>query len=133
MKRIPIMLALLLSPLAGAEVVSIDAQQLKELIARGTPVVDVRTAGEWAQSGVVEGSRTITYFDEQGRSDPGTWMQAFSKIAQPGDDVVIICRSGARSSKVAAYLDQQKGYRRVFTVEGGVIGWKALGNPTVSP
>lgn len=133
MKRLALSLALLATPLAHAEVVNIGVPQLKELLARGTPVVDVRTASEWSQSGVVAGSRTLTYFEADGSADPQKFMQQFSKIAGPTDEVVIICRSGARSAKVAAFLDQQMKYRKVYNVEGGVMGWKSAGNATVSP
>ncbi|MCB1906535.1 MAG: rhodanese-like domain-containing protein [Rhodocyclaceae bacterium] len=116
-----------------AEVVTLDAEDLGTMVARGVPLVDVRTAGEWRQTGIVPGSRTLTYFDEQGKSDPQAWMQRFQAIAGPDDEVMIICRSGSRSRAVAEFLDKERHYSRVYTVDGGVIGWKALGNPTVPP
>ena len=116
-----------------AEVVTIEVEDLGRLVARGVPLVDVRTAGEWQETGVVPGSRTLTYFDEQGRANPEAWMQDFKVIAGPDDEVAIICRSGARSRAVAEFLDKERHYSRVYTVDGGVIGWKALGNPTVPP
>ena len=58
----------LAATLAQAEVVDIGNDQLKALFKQGTPVVDLRTAGEWRQTGVVKGSQMITLFDEQGRA-----------------------------------------------------------------
>ncbi|MCB1915824.1 MAG: rhodanese-like domain-containing protein [Rhodocyclaceae bacterium] len=116
-----------------AEIVTIEVEDLGELVSRGVPLVDVRTAGEWQETGIVPGSRTLTYFDEQGRSDPEAWMREFQSIAGPDDEVAIICRSGARSRAVAEFLDKERRYSRVYTVGGGVVGWKALGRPTVDP
>jgi len=133
MKRLIITLALLLQGLAHAEVTVVEVEDLKALLDRGVPIVDIRSESEWKETGVVPGSRTLTYFDDQGNTDPAGWMARFKSIAGPDDEVVIICRSGIRSRTVADFLDQQQHYGKVYTVGGGVIGWKALGNPTVQP
>ena len=48
---------------AYAEVVNVDNAELARLAASGVPVIDVRTEGEWKQSGVISGSKLLTYFD----------------------------------------------------------------------
>ncbi len=133
MKRLIIGALLLLQGLAHAEVTVVEVENLKALLDRGVPIVDIRGESEWKETGVVPGSRKLTYFDDQGNADPAGWMKRFRPIAGPDDEVVIICRSGVRSRMVADYLDQQQHYGKVYTVGGGVIGWKALGNPTVRP
>jgi rhodanese-related sulfurtransferase len=45
--------------------------------------------------------------------------------------VVIVCRVGARSAQVVAYLLNQ-GYERVANLDGGMIAWEAAGRPLVS-
>ena len=42
---------------------NVDNAQLKTLIAQGVPVYDIRRPEEWRQTGVVEGSRTLTFVD----------------------------------------------------------------------
>lgn len=51
-----------------------------------------------------------------------------NRIAEIGQDkdVVFICRSGARSGQVCAYL-AQNGYENVYNLRGGVIGWAQSG------
>lgn len=51
-----------------------------------------------------------------------------NRIAEIGQDkeVVFICRSGARSGQVCAYL-AQNGYENVYNLRGGVIGWAQNG------
>ena len=47
-------------------------------------------------------------------------------------DVIIYCRSGARSYQACAYLMQQ-GYGRVINLRGGIIAWARHGYPIVLP
>ena len=46
-------------------------------------------------------------------------------------DIVVYCRSGARSAWAAAILIQQ-GYERVTNLEGGVLGWRADVDPSLA-
>jgi SulP family sulfate permease len=42
----------------------------------------------------------------------------------PGDQrVVLLCRSGRRSTKVASYLDEQ-GYDNIVALKGGMLAWE---------
>lgn len=43
-------------------------------------------------------------------------------------DVVLYCRSGARSYQACAYLMQQ-GYTRAINLRGGIIAWARHGYP----
>jgi rhodanese-related sulfurtransferase len=45
--------------------------------------------------------------------------------------IMLICRSGSRSWRAAAFL-LQVGYRDVANVAGGMIAWRAAGLPTRS-
>lgn len=46
---------------------NIDNAQLKSLVEQGVPLYDVRRPDEWRQSGVVAGSRKLTFVDASGR------------------------------------------------------------------
>ncbi|MGE5386113.1 MAG: rhodanese-like domain-containing protein [Betaproteobacteria bacterium] len=127
LRRCLLLLTALLAFGARAEVINIDAAEAARLSAGGVPLVDVRTEGEWRDTGVVPGSRLITYFDEQGRSDASVWLEKLKPIAKPDQPVIVICRSGNRSQKVAQMLSQQAGYRTVYNVKEGVRGWAKEG------
>lgn len=114
-----------------AEVLQIDNAELARLSATGVPVIDVRTAAEWRDTGVVPGSRLLTFFDEQGRSDSAAWLEKLKSIAKPGQPVIVICRSGNRSQKVAQMLSQQAGYRTVYNVKEGIGAWAKDGRTLV--
>ena len=113
-----------------AELIDIDNTKLQELLASGVPIVDIRTAPEWKQTGVVPGSHRLTFFDEQGRYDIRAWLDSFSKIAKPGDPVIIICRTGNRTGTVGRLLDQQVKYAKVYNVRDGIVAWMKAGNAT---
>ena len=78
---------------AHADIVDIDNAELARLAAAGVPVIDVRTPGEWKESGVVAGSKLITLFDAQGNADPA-WLTKVKEVAKPRQPVVS-SRSGS--------------------------------------
>ena len=115
----------------SAEVKDINVNELKNLISEGVTVIDVRTPGEWNQTGIVEGSIPIMFFDEKRKAHPIEWMNQASDYIQPGDDVAIICRTGSRSKVIGKYLIRQHGFESVYNVKGGIVSWVKNGNKTV--
>lgn len=111
---------------ARAEIVDIDNAQLARLAVQGVPVIDIRTEGEWKETGIVPGSRLLTLFDEKGRPDPG-FVDKVKGIAKPDQPVILICRSGNRSKVGAQMLEQQGRFAKVYNVREGVRGWAKEG------
>ena len=114
---------------AQAEVVEIDAAEAARLTAKGIPLIDIRTEGEWKSSGVIAGSRLLTFFDAQGRADPAQWLAEARPIAGPEQPLILICRSGKRTRVAAQFLSEQAGYKKVYHVSGGIGGWVDAGRP----
>ena len=109
---------------------NIDNAGLKELLRRGVKIIDIRRLDEWNKTGVVEGSRRLTAFDARGgfvRSFP----KDLGKIAGPDDEVILICRTGNRSSVLANMLTEQAGYTKVYNVKDGIVDWLKNKNPVV--
>ena len=117
--------------LARAEVINIDSAELVRLTASGVPVVDIRTEGEWKDGGVMAGSKLLTFFDEAGRSDPPQWLAKLKAVSKPGQPVILVCRSGRRSSAAAQFLSAEAGYKTVYNVSKGMNGWVGEGRPVV--
>jgi len=117
----------------AAEVIHIDNQQLEKLLAQDVSIVDVRTPAEWKDTGVVKGSHLLMFFDRSGRYDLDRWLQDLRAVAGPGDPIILICRTGSRTSSISAYLDQRAGYTRVYNVRRGITRWIAEGHPTIAP
>ncbi len=109
---------------------NIDNASLKKLLAKGTKIVDLRRPDEWGNAGVVKTSHQLTAFDSMGnfvRSFPDN----FQKIARKDEPVILICRSGNRSSALAQMLVEQAGYSKVYNVTDGIVKWIKDGNPVV--
>ena len=114
-----------------ADVIHVDSAELQQLRTEGVPVIDVRRPEEWSKTGVIEGSHLLTFFDAKGRYDLGQWMPALAAIAESDRPVALICRSGKRSVRVARLLDEQFGYRHVYSARDGISGWIEEGRSTV--
>jgi rhodanese-related sulfurtransferase len=95
--------------------VQITATELNEWLqdgARPDPLlVDVREPEEFAHYRI-EGSKLIPM-----RAIPARLHELDRRA-----DVVMICRSGARSYHAGMFL-RQNGFERVYNLSGGVIAW----------
>ncbi len=109
---------------------NIDNAYLKELIAKGVTVIDIRRQEEWQQTGIVEGSKTITFFDRTGRINPN-FVPEFTAIVKPDQPVALICRTGNRTQAASQAIAQQLGYKNVMNVSRGITGWIAEKRPVV--
>lgn len=121
--------ALFFTTALRAEVVDIGNAELARLLAAGVPLVDIRTEGEWKQTGIVPGSRLITLFDERGRADAPAWLQKINGVARASQPVIVICRSGNRTRAASQILAEQGGYQKVYNVRDGIRSWVGEGRP----
>jgi rhodanese-related sulfurtransferase len=132
MRHILAALCLLAAFAARAEIVDVDNAELARLTAAGVPLIDIRTAQEWQETGIVPGSHLITFFDEQGKADPAAWLEKAKAVAKPGEPVAVICRSGNRTRAVSQFLSQQAGYGKVYNAREGIRGWTRENRPVAS-
>lgn len=124
MRRFSLGICLLLTTLGlRAEVIDIDNVELARLVASKVPLIDIRTAPEWQESGVVPGSQLLTFFDERGRADPAAWLAKARPLADPSRPVILICRSGNRTRAVSRFLSDKAGYAKVYNVKSGIQPW----------
>ena len=130
-KHLTVSLLCLAALTAQAEVINIDNAELARLTASGVPLVDIRTEGEWKGTGVIAGSKMLTYFDEQGQANQPVWLEKLKGIAKPDQPVILVCRSGNRTKAATQFLSGQAGYKTVYNVTQGVGGWVKEGRPLV--
>lgn len=131
MKILILLSTMLIAAVAQAEIIDIGNDELKKLVAQGVKVVDLRTAGEWQQSGVLAGSQMITLFDERGQSNPEAWKGEVNAISTPSQPVVLICRTGRRSAVAAKLLSEASPSRKVYNVREGIGAWLRAGQSVV--
>ncbi|MFA6901937.1 MAG: rhodanese-like domain-containing protein [Gallionellaceae bacterium] len=120
----------LLSACSEPPYINIDNQQLKALQAQGIPVFDIRRTDEWKQTGVVEGSKRLTFVDDKGRVNP-EFVERFTQAVGKNDPVILICRTGNRTDVLGRALVEQLGYTKVYNVKNGITRWISEGLPVV--
>ena len=94
----------------------VSVEELKALCDRGAPIVlvDVREPRETAISDL-PGSVKIPL---------GTLPQSLDRIGKE-DDIVVYCRSGARSAQAVQFL-LTNGYAKAKNLAGGINRWAEL-------
>ena len=124
---------LLYSTQLFAEINEVNNNKIKMLMESGVPLIDIRTEKEWHETGVIDHSKLLTFFDKNGNSNVKKWMLELEKIASKKDPVIIICRSGRRSRIVSNFLDQEANYSNVYHATNGMISWIDSKNKIVKP
>lgn len=102
--------------------------------AKESVVVDVRLQEEWKESGVINDSFLITYFDEKARPMKSAFLKKLSQITE-GDKtkpVVLVCRTGLRSKLVAGILERE-GYKNVYNYKDGMVAWLNENRKVIKP
>ncbi|MCB1775322.1 MAG: sulfurtransferase [Gammaproteobacteria bacterium] len=123
-----VVLAVLLAGCAEPPYTNVNNQGLESLLSQGVPLYDVRRPDEWRQTGVVEGSRQLTFVDAAGRLQPG-FLDTLTREVGPDEPLVLICRTGNRTDVLARHLVEKMGYSRVYNVRDGITRWIGDGRP----
>jgi rhodanese-related sulfurtransferase len=110
--------------MTGSGVPEITPTELKERLDAGdVPVlVDVRESFEVAIADLPDHGQV--------RIPTGEFPQRFEELDREAD-LVVYCRSGSRSAWAAAVL-MQSGYEKVMNLTGGVLGWRAEVDPSLT-
>ena len=101
---------------------NLNNEQLKIMLEQGAPMYDIRRPQEWRQTGVVAGSRLLTFVDANGRLMPD-FMNQFTTAVDKHDPVILICRTGSRTSALARHLVENMGFSQVYNVRHGISRW----------
>lgn len=107
---------------------NVDNQGLEQLLQQSVSVIDIRRPEEWRETGVVDGSRGMTFVDANGRVMPN-FLETFTSTVNKDQPVVLICRTGNRTDVLARHLVEQMGYSQVYNVRRGIMGWLGEGRP----
>ncbi len=100
-----------------------------EVVKSGIKIIDIRTEPEWLQTGIVENSIAITFFDARGNYDARKFLDQLNLHVKKGEEFAIICRTGNRTTTISEFLGKE-GYN-VINLQGGVVhlekqGYKLL-------
>jgi rhodanese-related sulfurtransferase len=93
---------------------SIQPGEVAARLAEGWMLLDVRADDEWA-GGRIAGSVHIPM------------DQLMQRLGEVNDRVVCVCAVGARSARVAQFLNTQG--REAVNLDGGIYAWANSGHP----
>ena len=119
--------------LAFSDVIEIGNIELKSLLQKKIPLIDIRRKDEWKSTGIVENSILMTFFDKNGKANTNEWLKELNKIAKKNDPVILICRTGRRTGIISKFLSEKVGYRLIYDVTDGITDWIKKGNTVVNP
>lgn len=111
----------------------IDNEQLKQLIKfEDITIIDIRRKEEWADTGVIEGSKMITLYNADG-SMHKDFDRKFNAIVKSQEkSFVLVCRTGNRTGFASKALSKDFGYKNVYNLKNGITNWISSGNSVVS-
>lgn len=91
----------------------------KELLKQNIPIVDIRTPGEWRETGLIKGAVPIMFWDEKGNYDARKFLIELNQKVDTKKPFALICHTGSRTSIVAPWLAKEFGYK-VINLKGGM-------------
>ena len=83
-------------------------------------IIDIRTKGEWRETGIVAGSYPIEFFDENGNYNVPKFLKDLAKVVKKNEQFALICRTGSRTAMVSEFLSKDIGYN-VINLKGGIV------------
>tara|TARA_B100001013_G_scaffold175367_1_gene105371 strand:+ start:106 stop:570 length:465 start_codon:yes stop_codon:yes gene_type:complete len=116
-----------------AEIYEVNNEKIKMLLESSVPLIDIRTEGEWHETGVINSSHLLTFFDKDGNYDFKKWMIEIGEIADENGPVIIICRTGRRSRIVSNMMIKENSEYLIYHATNGIKSWIESSNKTVKP
>lgn len=121
----------------GAEqnVRSVGPHAVRELLAEGVPLIDVREPEEYAEAAIA-GSVLVPLGEIRSRRWAAIREAWAERNLQPNSPrVVIHCHSGARSQQaielLAGEVETDGATPELINLDGGIVAWQAAGQETV--
>jgi molybdopterin/thiamine biosynthesis adenylyltransferase/rhodanese-related sulfurtransferase len=106
-----------------SEIPEMEVTELKKRLDRGDPltVIDVREPYEWDIGNLgSHGARLIPL---------GQLPDRLGEI-DPSQEIVLQCRSGARSGRALEFM-RERGYERLWNLKGGILAWSDEVDPSI--
>jgi len=131
MKKILLILGVL-SVSLFADFKTVDAKEFAKLQDKGYPVIDIRTPGEWKQTGIIKGAHKMMFFTPKGEADIAEWFFNLGRLVKDKKTPILIYCAHANRTKSLGQGLVQSGFKNVYELKGGIEhGWMNLGRKTV--
>jgi len=89
-------------------------------VAKNIKTFDIRTKGEWKQTGIIKNSIPLTFFDEKGDYNVQLFIKELYKHIKPSEKFALICATGNRTHVVSTFLGKN-GFN-VIDLKDGIMG-----------
>jgi len=131
MKKI-LLIAGLLSVSLFAEFKTIGIAEFEKLQAKGMPVIDIRTPGEWKETGIIKDAHKMMFFTPNGQPDLASWFFELGHLVKDKKEPIIIYCAHANRTKSLGEGLTQMGFENVYELKDGIEnGWIKAGKKTV--
>ncbi len=118
--------------LLADELKNLGPEQIEALQKNGALIIDIRTIKEWQTTGTIPNSKKLQFFDAQGKFNAEEWVKELNQVkSSPDQPVVLVCRSGNRSSMVGNFLTQKLGMKNIYHLQNGITSWIKSGKKTI--
>lgn len=113
---------------------TVTAEQARDLATKGAPLIDARTANEYAEK-TIKGSVNVPYKEKSAKApDFDKSLDSFDLAKLPADKskpVVMFCNAATcwKSYKASVYA-RDAGYKQIHWLRGGFPEWDSKGLPT---
>ena len=102
----------------------------QKILSKHIPIVDIRTTGEWKETGILKGAIPIMFFNEQGGYDIKGFLKELNAKVDTTKPFAIICRTGSRTTMLSGFLSKELNYD-IINLTGGMMHAKELKLPIV--
>jgi len=115
-----------------AEFKTIGLEEFAKLQAKGVLVIDIRTPGEWKQTGIIKGAHKMMFFTPKGDADISNWFFELGHLVKSKKEPIILYCAHANRTKSLGQGLTQMGFENIYELKGGIEnGWIKAGKKTV--
>ena len=118
------------SNILNAEVYNISPSEIKQLMEKNIPLIDIRREDEWKSTGVIDKSHLVTFFNKDGKYNFQKFMQEISEIKHIEKGLILFCRTGRRTTIIADAINKTGKHKSIYNTKG-VTAWSSEKNPLV--
>lgn len=117
MKKILLTLLVLLSSLYATVTTEYASNKILD---SKIPIIDIRTPGEWKETGLIKGSIPIMFFNEKGGYNINGFLKELNAKVDTSKPFAMICRTGSRTKLLSGFLSKEYGYD-IIDLKGGIM------------
>ena len=127
-----LLIAGLLSTVLFADFKTVGVDEFAKLQAKGYPVIDIRTPGEWKEIGIIKGAHKMMFFTPNGQPDLAGWFFELGHLVKDKKEPILLYCAHANRSKSLGQGLSQMGFEHVYELKDGIEnGWIKAGKKTV--